>query len=241
MKINLIIILCFLTVVTNAQNRADSSTKQKKYYLNYSPYNPHNPLASMSIKGIIIPYISLGSAGLNSSFGLEYGFLKRHSLGADLFYNMTEGHNDDVNDTLGNSHPDGDNGWTSNERGFFINYRYYLNYQKLLERTGSTFYLSCFFRHGESKTWYNPFFPNDYIYKHEVQNSVGILLGAIGKLDDRTQRYLDLDAGIFFKQKNADTRYEEMQTIKFRKNKSSNIGFRLGLKLGFWIRRKYHS
>ena len=119
MKINLIILFCFFVVTLNAQYTIDTVSKQKKYYLDFSPYNPQNPFASMSIKGVVIPYISLGSAGLNSSFGLEYGFLKRHSLGADLFYNMTEGHNDSVSDTLGMSHPDGDNGWTSNERGFF--------------------------------------------------------------------------------------------------------------------------
>ena len=124
---------------------------------------------------------------------------------------------------------------------FFINYRYYLDYEKIFAKTQLTFYLSCFFRHGESKTWYDPFYRNDYIYKHEIQNSVGILLGTLGKIDERTARYLDFNAGVFYKLKNADTKFEEAQTIKFKHTHSGNLGVRFGLKIGLWIRRRYHS
>ena len=227
MKYRIFIILLLISFVSFSQSKDTNLVSNDSIE---TPYNPTGKYNYFSIKGpILITYFWT----LYTPLSFEYGFCKRHSIGLELFYNKQWTSHDDAIDNNGVSHDVGNFG-NIQTRAFFVSYRYYLNAQNIRKK-GSAPYLTCFYRYGEVKTVNDLDYRNDYYYKFEKQNSIGIVYGVLVFGDSKfiNKLGLDLNAGVFYKQKNTVLDYDEGS-----RNKTSNLGIRIGIYLNYNFTRK---
>lgn len=229
MKIKFIIILLPLSFVSFAQSNNTNLISKDSIE---TPYNPKGKYNYFSIKG---PFPLFYIWTLYTPIGFEYGFHKRHSIGLELFYNKQSTSHEDATDNNGVMHHPGNFG-NVQTRAIFISYRYYLNAQNIRKR-GSAPYFSCFYRYGEDKVVNDIDYKNDYYYKFEKQNSIGVVYGVLVYGDSKfiNKLGLDLNVGVFYKQKNAVLDYDENNS-----NKTSNLGIRVGVYLNYNFTRKHH-
>jgi hypothetical protein len=180
------------------------------------------------LRGTILPYLIGNDMGIATSVGVEYIFLKHHSIGIDGFLHLTYGGQDNLYDTAGVFYKTGSHHHSS-EKAIFINYRYYFNPKNLQALRGVTAYISPYFRYGYSEEHNDPQFNVNYILQKEHSSSEGILLGLVGPIDKNKRCKFDVNAGPFKKRKDITTVYLEDHVEKTRSEHKKTVGLRIGV------------
>jgi hypothetical protein len=134
---------------------------------------------------------------VSGTLGLEYKFLKRHSIGADVIWTKYWLENDSIDAVTGKEYSVGD--WQYDTRqNYMVDYRFYFSVRnKLCKYRG--LYLSAFHRHGTMK-WRSSeeykFDNGDDIFKDAVYNDLGLAIGLrLG--GDRCRRWgIDTNLGM---------------------------------------------
>jgi len=197
-----------------------------------SPYNPRAAYQTWSLKGKILPWEIGNGGGIASFLGVEYGFLKHNSIGVDGFLHLMESSDDDVRDTAGLKHDVG-NYWTGVERAILFDYRYYFDN---IERrySGVAFYLLTYVRLGAISRHYDPLYRADYLDHWETHHSAGLSFGATIPIDKRYRWGIDINAGVFEKEKRIVETYLDKAAMTKR---SVGPGFRLSVNFSYWFKR----
>jgi hypothetical protein len=203
-----------------------------------TPYNPKGNFRTWSLKGKVLPFILGNGGGISGLFGIEYGITKNQSIGVDGFLEYQENSNDMAQDTSGVTHQIGDY-WNSVERAVFLNYRYYFSFQRLRERKGIAPYTVVFLRYGKLDQYYDPLYPlTSYYQNHEWDYSAGILLGATFGFKRNKRLGLDVNTGVFEKEKVKDTEYLVHGVESEVHSRPTGLGFRLSVNLSLWLIHK---
>jgi hypothetical protein len=231
-RIALFITVLFLSERSYAQNTVSKDTS-KVYFI--TPFDPKGNYQTYAIKGAILPFTIGNGAGVSSVVGVEYGFLKRHSIGIDGNYIYSYDTDDETKDTAGITHKEG-NKSTSKEKGIFLSYRYYFLFRKLRERGVST-YASCYVRYGEAINRNNPLYHNPYIYEKQYTRAIGAVGGVVMQFGHPKRLSLDINSGYFVKWFDSNELYYDNGNIKNRNNRYSNLGFRFGLYVHYFFLR----
>ena len=205
-----------------------------------TPFNKKSTFNNFAIKFKILPWISLPSgSGINPSLGYEYGFSKNQSIGIDLYYNQYSFSSGDSYDSTKNQYV-GRPRVSNRDKAIFLNYRYYLGFQKAREK-GNTFYFGSFFRYGDLTFKYEEGYINKSNIIKENHYSLGIIYGLIHQIDCyKHGRQINIDTyfGIYTKQKVQFIEYTDSQNNLVKdKDYPVNIGIRIGLTLSLTGRR----
>ena len=199
-----------------------------------TPYNPKGNYHTWSIKGKVLPFLLGNGGGISGLLGIEYGFAKNQSIGIDGFIELQEDSDDNVYDTAGVKQDIGDY-YFSKERAVFLNYRYYFNWKKLRDR-GIVPYLLCFLRYGKLDQHYDPDYPlTSFLSNHEKHTSAGIMLGATSIIGANNRLGLDINTGLFDKQKVISTVYLKNGVETTTASKPVGLGYRLSVNLTYWF------
>lgn len=203
-----------------------------------TPYNSKAPYRTWSIKGKVLPFFLGNGGGLSGLLGVEYGFAKNQSIGIDGFAEYQENSDDMVADTSGVQHAIGDY-WHSWERAVFLNYRCYFGFQRLRERKGIAPYMVVFLRYGKLDQYYDPLYPlKSYYTNHERHYSGGILVGATFGIKGEKNLGIDVNFGVFEKEKQISTVYLEHGIERMTHGNPVAPGFRLSVNISWWFRHR---
>ena len=164
-----------------------------------SPYNPKADYETWSIKFKALPFLIGNGAGVSGFLGLEYSFLKNMSIGVDGYLLLQESSSDQIPDTAGVEHNTG-NYCYSVERAVLVDYRYYFNFPRLRAR-GVVFYTLVYARLGHIFRHWDPLYPHPFVTQNETHHSMGLSLGSTFSVDKESRWCLDINAGIFEKDK----------------------------------------
>jgi hypothetical protein len=203
----------------------------------HRPYNAWGHYETWGIKGKILPFLVGNSGGINALIGFEYGFCKNHSIGIDLYFLAMESSNDMVFDTAGVRHDVGNDQYTI-DKALFINYRYYLPLKHPWRNPARAYYFGCFGRYGQLRNIKDPLFNKNFVRSDEVHYSAGIVFGALGKFSHKKRLGLDLNIGIFYKEKDITDVTNRNGSIYTTVSRPDNFGFRIGLNLYLMYYRK---
>jgi hypothetical protein len=232
------LLIIFLPLLLLAQKERGYSLDTTKNGARLTPYDPQADYRTWSIKGKVLPFFLGNGGGLSALFGAEYGIATNQSIGIDGFFEYQENSDDNVQDTAGAEHSVG-NYWHSSERAVFINYRYYFNFQRLRQKKGIAPYTVAFLRYGKLDQYYDPLYPlTSYYQNHEWDYSAGVLVGATfgSKRDKRFG--LDVNTGVFEKEKVKDTEYLVHGVESEVHSRRTGLGFRLSVNLSWWFIHK---
>lgn len=223
-----VLFLFFLLPLAAAAQRSMTVTE-----LTETPYDPKAGYRTWSVKGKILPWTLGNGGGVSGLLGIEYGFTKNQSIGIDVYSELEENSDDNVNDTSGVQHAIGDY-WHSFERAIFFNYRYYFSFQRLREHKGIAPYLLAFVRYGKIDAAYDPLYPLNYYWKQDQRHySAGLLLGTTFPFF--THRWcLDINTGIFDKQKVIYTQFLTHGVVSSTNWRPRDLGYRLSVNLVYW-------
>ena len=164
-----------------------------------SPYDPHGAHQTSGIKGKAF-FVPVGDdLGLGAMLGFEHGFLRRHTLGADVSIYREAGRYDAFTDTMGVEHPDGGRRWKES-RAVLLNYRYYLDFRALREWRWAP-YIGAFGRYSEVNGEGDPQYTSHNVEFHETHRSIGVLVGVLRRFDGCKHLGWDLNIGFFRKMK----------------------------------------
>jgi hypothetical protein len=229
LRIILVVVIYLLKTSLSFAQESDSQIKNDSVKsISLTPLSTNKRSNILAVKGTLLPYFIGNDAGIATSVGFEYIFLKHHSIGIDGFLHLALGSHDNIYDTAGVFHDVGSS-HHSTEKAIFINYRYYFNYKKLREQKGVTVYFSPYFRYGNIERHDDPLFKVNYVFQKERSYAEGILLGVVGEIDETKRCKFDFNIGPFKKQKDITTEYLEDKIEKTRFEKKETIGCRIGV------------
>lgn len=201
-----------------------------------SPYDPNGDHNTWGIKGKAFPFPAGDHLGLAAFLGVEYGFLKHHSLGVDGFIAHTFGTYDAFTDTAGVEHPDGGSTWTT-YKAVFVNYRCYLGFPSWRE-SGWSPYVGAFFRHGTVNGMGDEEYAKTDLEFHETHISGGPLVGMLYQFDRWGRWGLDMNMGVFRKHID-EVRYDLVGGSLVQESGSREFtSVRVGLNAYVWFFRR---
>jgi hypothetical protein len=203
-----------------------------------SPYNPKGNYQTWNVKGKVLPFLIGNGGGVSGFLGAEYGFLKNQSIGVDGYLLLQEDSDDHADDTAGVEHATGKY-FSSAESAVLVDYRYYFSLQRLRKK-GVVFYTLAYVRLGHISRHWDPLYPTPTtaVTQKENHRSAGIQLGSTIRLDPESRWCLDINAGIFEKDKTivSTDKYNHSVT-----EKPVGPGFRLSVNLYVWFKRRVAS
>jgi tetratricopeptide (TPR) repeat protein len=204
-----------------------------------TPFNINSEHNTIAIKLKALPWLSLipGGNGINYSAGFEFGFLKNNSIGLDVFLHKYSFDGADVYDSIAKQYV-GEPRKRFTDRAIFLNYRHYLNFQKLRESSASSLYVGVFLRYGQLSFKYD----KDYVIQSNIvrenHTSIGVMFGILQEIKnfEKSNNSLNLDAylGLYVKRKElVKEYYDSNQNLKQSSDFPVILGVRLGLTLSF--------
>ena len=99
------------------------------------------------------------------------------------------------------------------------------------------FYTLLFLRYGRISNHEDPAYKNDYISKDEIHRSAGLLLGTSFSIAPSGRLGVDINTGVFEKEKEITTVYRDGGLVKTRFEKPTGLGYRLSVNLCYWFFR----
>lgn len=200
-----------------------------------TPYDPTGTARFWAIKGKVLPFVLGDESGVSALLGLEYGFAKNQSIGIDAFAEFTTRTDDNAPDTAGVTHAIA-RYYHGRERALFLNYRYYFNYKGLRTDRGIIPYALVFLRYGKIDQHYDPLYPlTSFLNNNETHYSAGLMAGSIFQLSHTGRLGVDVNTGVFIKQKDISTVYLLNHDRSNFKSKPIGPGFRLSANLVYWF------
>lgn len=216
-----LLLLCSLPLVLSAQFT--------------TPYDPRGNGRNWSIKGKALPFVLGDKGGISALLGAEYGFAKNQSIGIDGFIELTSKSDNNSTDTAGVMH-DVARYYHGRERALFLNYRYYFSYRKLRRDHGVVPYVLAFLRYGKIDQHYDPLYPlTSWLNNYETHYSAGLMAGSMFQLSHSGRLAVDVDTGIFLKQRDITTTYLHNHTPITNTSKPLGPGFRFAANLVYWF------
>lgn len=197
-----------------------------------TPFNKNSKNKNWAIKGKVLPFPIGNDLGINGLLGVEFAFLKNHTIGVDAYCLYLFGSHDKVKDTAGVEHEVG-SFHKSFDKAIFMNYRFYFDFKKLRANKGLSLFTGCFYRYGQVNSSKDPAFEKEYINTWETDNSAGLFFGGIYHL--RKRLGLDFNLGYYYKQMNIRSTYLDKQDIKIKTENPNTTGLRIGLNLTYWF------
>lgn len=199
-----------------------------------SPYDPKANFHTWNLKGKILPFPIGNGGGISGMLGIEYGFAQNQSIGVDGYILLQEDSHDNISDTAGVEHSTAQT-YHSSERALFLNYRYYFNFARL-RRHGFIPYALVFYRYCKLGQHFDPHYPlTSFLNNYETQNSVGLMIGSSYQFRATPRLGLDVNLGIFEKQKDITTNYLQNRLISTAHTHPFGPGFRISVNLVYWF------
>lgn len=200
-----------------------------------TPYNGRGYGRNWSIKGKALPFVLGDEGGISALLGAEYGFARNQSIGIDGFIELTDKSDNNSTDTAGIMH-DIARYYHSTERALFLNYRYYFSYRNLRQRHGTAPYVLIFLRYGRIGQHYDPLYPlTSFLNNDETHYSAGLMAGGLFQLSHTGRLAIDVNTGIFLKQKDISTTYLYNHTSTTDTSRPLSPGFRFAANLVYWF------
>ncbi len=203
----------------------------------FSTYGISQEYRKLTIRGkVLASLIAEDDNTYTGTVGLEYEFIKNHSIGADFIYigNLQEFDTfDDLNTGIYK---------TTKSFIYLVDYRYYIK-PAFLKETYSTFYVSAYYKNIAKDFKNDPevqFFKNDRTWGNYKYNDLGTALGFRFSFNPDNDNFgLDTNLGISYRMKNEDyTLYiDENTPNKIFENEKSNQwlpSIRVNLYYKFW-------
>jgi hypothetical protein len=200
-----------------------------------TPYDPGGRFRNWGVKGKALPFVLGDEGGISALLGVEYGFAKNQSIGIDGFIELTSKSDNNSTDTAGVMH-DVARYYHSTERALFLNYRYYFSSRTLRQKHGIVPYLLVFLRYGKIDQHYDPLYPlTSWLNNYETHYSGGLMAGSLFQLSHTGRLAVDVNTGIFLKQKDISTTYLHNHQTITDTSKPFGPGFRFAANLVYWF------
>ncbi|MFI5204620.1 MAG: hypothetical protein ACHQF2_09010 [Flavobacteriales bacterium] len=219
MKLTLLFILLSLT--------SYSQTDSINISVRPTPFSPNNTSNTLAIKGKILPWVMGNNGGVNGGLGIEQGFCKGHSIGAEWNFNRWA------------KHYDNDSGYSDDiyhrDRALVANYRFY--YSGIgKKRRGVCFYHGISYRYGRLKyEWSEPLAVNYNILQIKYYNAVGFLSGFFIGFEDSKTFGIDINAGVYYNMKQIHNTYTPSSGIANGTMHANTWDFRIGFNFMWWF------
>lgn len=216
-----ILIISFNSFGQDTTNHKDSILHTR----NEKPFNRNANYQTINLKGKILIWPLGDDGGLNITTGIDYGFAKKYSLGADYVFNCFSDR-DDSSDSLPST------GAVKFNNALFVNYRYYLNFRK---KHAYTPYLGVYYRYSETRWVYENRYITDNQKEYETNNSIGILFGTLLEWKKK-KGGIDVNFGVHENFKLTETLLKGAK--EYVDTKENYVSVFLRFNLYFWFKRK---
>jgi hypothetical protein len=172
-----------------------------------TPFIPNGKYQSVDVKWGLIPLLLGNGVSVIGWGGVEYGFARNQSIGLDFFFNIGNDNRDQYDDTNNPNLPALN--YQGLDRSLSLSYRYYLNFRKLREKSGISFYTGAFVRFGgENYLMERGYSSDSLVMQKSHYYSAGALFGFMGLFNKKDNIGYDVNVGVCYHTKEVTSEYE---------------------------------
>ncbi|MES2516283.1 MAG: hypothetical protein V4580_19165 [Bacteroidota bacterium] len=218
-----------------------SETKEATFdFTELTPFAPKLTYETIGIKARILPWLLGNSGGFNYLLGVEFGFLKNHSISIDGMHYGTQDHRDHYfgeNDPRNRESDD----YYGRDDALYFSYNYYYNLKTIREGLGVALYTGLNYRAGRANyTWDRGISKDSILQSSRNYYSYGPQLGLIIKWGERKHFAINVNVAALYSTKNISEQRTDNLVLTTNHYHLNSYDLKVGLNLYWWFIRKRH-